>query len=150
MESRSVSIAWKIMMIPNFVALLFGLVFTFIPDVMLSMGYESFTGQSWSAFVSASPKTVDWILLTAGRMYGVHLLAMAGLFLAVTFMSFRKGERWSWYVLLIGSTLAWIFDTVAVLIMGIVPVAIGNVVMLLIDYAALGISAKDILSKKST
>ena len=148
MKSRSVSIAWKIMVVPNFVALFFGLVFTFIPDVMLTMGYESFTGQSWSAFVSASPKTVDWILLTAGRMYGVHILAMAVLFLAVTFMSFRKGERWSWYALLIGATLVWIFDAVATLIMGIVPIAIGNVVMLLIVYTALGISAKDILSKK--
>ena len=147
MKSRSVSIAWKIMMIPNFAILLFGLVFTFIPDAMNSQGFESFTGQNWSAFVSASPKTADLLLLTAGRMFGVHILIITVLFFGITLTSFRRGERWSWYALLTGVTL-FVFDIVAVLIMGLVPLAIGNVVVISLAYVALGISAKDILSKK--
>ena len=150
MKSRSVSIAWKIMMVPNFAVLLFGLVFTFIPDAMLSSGFESFTGQSWSALVSASPKTTDWILLTGGRMFGVHILVMTVLMLAITLKSFRRGESWSWYALLIGVTLGMTFDTVAVYIMGLIPLVVVNIVVLLIAYIALGISAKDILGKKST
>ena len=39
-------------------------------------------------------------------------------------------------------------DTVAVFIMGLIPLAIVNIVVLLLAYIALGISAKDILSKK--
>ena len=150
MESRSVRIAWKIMMVPNFAVLLFGLVFTFIPETMLSSGFESFTGQSWSAFVSASPKAADWILLTAGRMFGVHILVIAILIFAVTLMSFRRGERLSWYILLIASTFGYVSDAVAVYIMGLMPLVAINIVVLLIVYIALGISAKDILSKKST
>ena len=149
MKSRSVSAAWKIMMIPTFAILLFGLVFTFIPDAMNSQGFESFTGQSWSAFVSTSPNTTDWILLTAGRMFGVHILVITVLFFGITLTSFRKGERWSWYALLIGVTLT-AFDIVAVLIMGLLPVAIVDAVMISLAYVALGISARDILSKKST
>jgi hypothetical protein len=148
LESRSVSIAWKIMMIPNFAALLFGLVFAFAPEVMNSAGYESFTGQSWSAFVSANPKIADLILLTAGRIAGVHILVMAVLLFAVTLYGFRKGKSWSWYTLLITSTLGWVPDGVAVYIIGQMPLAIGSIVFLLIAYIALGISAKDILSKK--
>ena len=148
MESRSVSIAWKIMMIPNFAIWLFGLLFTFVPDAMNSLGFESMTGQSWSAFVSANPKIADYILLTDGRIAGVHLLAIAILSLAITLTSFRKGERWSWYALLITLTLMITFETVALLIMGQASVAIINVVLLLIVYLALGISAKDILRKK--
>ena len=148
MESRSVSIAWKIMMVANFAVLLFGLVFTFIPDAMLRSGFESFTGQSWSAFVSASPKTADWILLTAGRMFGVHILAIAILLSAITLTSFRRGERWSWYALLISSSLGMIPDIVAVYIMGLIPLVFIDIVVLLLVYIALGISAKDIFSKK--
>ena len=150
MESRSVRIAWKIMMVPNFAVLLFGLVFTFIPDAMNSQGFESFTGQNWSAFVSASPNTTDWILLTAGRMFGVHILVIAILIFAVTLMSFRRGERWSWYTLLMAITLGMTLDIVAVYIMGQIQVVAIDIIVLLIAYIALGISAKDILSKKST
>lgn len=133
MKSRSLSTAWKIMMIPNFAVLLFGLVFTFIPDAINSQGYESFTGQSWSAFVSTSPKTADLLLLTAGRMFGVHILIITVLLFGITLTSFRSGERWSWYALLIGDTL-FAFDIVAVLIMGLVPLAIGNVVVISLAY----------------
>ena len=148
MESRSVSIAWKIMMIPDFVALLFGFIFTFAPEIINSNGYESFTGLSWSAFVSANPKAADLILLTAGRIAGVHILVMAVLFLAVTLYGLRKGQGWSWYTLLISFTLVWVPDAVAVFIIGQTPLAIGSIIFLLIAYTALGISAKDILSKK--
>ena len=51
LKSRSVNIAWKIMMVANFAVLLFGLIFAFVPEAMNSSGYESFTGQNWSAFV---------------------------------------------------------------------------------------------------
>jgi hypothetical protein len=138
------------MMVPNFAVLLFGLVFTFIPAAILSSGFESFTGQSWSALVSASPKTADFILLTAGRMFGVHILLMTVLLFAITLKSFRRGERWSWYALLIGYTLGMTFDAVVVLIIGQVPVVVIDIVTLLLVYIALGISAKDILGKKST
>jgi hypothetical protein len=148
MKSRSVSIAWKIMMVPNLVGMLFGLIFTLVPDVMNSMGYESYTGQSWSAFVSASPKIADLLLLTAGRVAGVHMLVVSILAFGIILMSFRNGERWSWYTLLVGYTLAWTIPGVAALIMGLVPVAIASVVFLLLVYIALAISAKDILSKK--
>ena len=148
MESRSVSIAWKIMMIPDFVALLFGFIFTFAPEIINSNGYESFTGLSWSTFVSANPKAAELLLLTAGRMGGIHILVMAILFFAVTLYGLRRGQSWSWYTLLISFTLVWVPDAVAVYIIGQMPLAIGSIVFLLIAYIALGISAKDILSKK--
>jgi hypothetical protein len=148
LESRSVSIAWKLMMVPNIIVLVFGLVFTFIPDVMLSPGFDLFTGQTWSNFVSTSPEIADLFMLTAGRMFGVHILVMTIFALAITYYGFRKGERWSWYVLLGGYSLGLIFDAVAVSIIGQMEVVAVNLIMLLINYIALGIYAKDILGKK--
>jgi hypothetical protein len=83
-------------------------------------------------------------------MFGTHILVMAVLFFAVTLMGFRKGQSWSWYTLLIGITLVCVPDAVATFTMGLMPMAITNIVFLMIAYIALGISAKDILSKKST
>jgi hypothetical protein len=149
LKSKSVSIAWKIMMIPNFAVLLMGLVFTFIPDAILSNGFRLFSGQNWSDLVSASPKTAEFILLTAGRMFGVHVLAIAILLFAITLAGLRRGERWSWYALLSVDTLL-IFDIFAVSIIGEIPVVLMDIVMVSLSYIALGISAKEILGKKST
>jgi hypothetical protein len=148
MESRSVSIAWKIMMITNAVLLVFGLAFTFIPDVIYAPGFDMYTGQNWNSFVSSNSSVADLILLTAGRMFGVHILVLTILSFAVTVYGFRKGERWSWYTLLIAYTLGLVFDSIAVSIIGQMEVVAVDIIVLLIAYTALGISAKDILSKK--
>ena len=149
MESRSVSIAWKIIMVPNLVMVLFGVVFMAVPDVILSSGYGLFSGQSWSSLVTSSPRSAEWIVLF-GRMYGVHVMVIAILVIAITLMSFRKGERWSWYTLLIANTFGFVLDIAAQIYMGETAIPILNAVFLSLIYVALGISAKDILSKKST
>ena len=147
MKSRSVSIAWKIMMVPNLASLVFGLIFvaSYFSDAFINIGFEAFTGQSLSAI---SPKIAEYILFWF-IMCGVTVLAVTVLGFAVTLMSFRRGERWSWYALLIGNTLGWGYHTVSLLFWaGEIPNAMIGVVMLLITYIALAISAKDILSKK--
>ena len=147
MESRSVSIAWKIMIIPLVVGLFFAILFTFFTDAVLNMGFEPFTGQSWSTFVSVSPKIAEWISLWL-MGFGVFSIDLSVYGFAVTLMSFRRREHWSWYALLIGNTLSWIFSVGLTYILGEIPQAIISVVMLLIAYIALAIAAKDILSKK--
>ena len=147
LKSRSVNIAWKIMMIPNLIMVPFGIIFMVIPDAILSNSYSLFSGQSWSTL---SPKTVEFILMTAGRMYGTYVMAMVILLFAITLKSFRKGERWSWYTLLIAYTFGTTIHATALLILGEMPIASLNIVFLLLVYIALGISAKDMLSTKST
>lgn len=148
MTSRSLSAAWIIMLVTNIVILLFGLLFALSPLTMNTMGFEAYTGQSWSTFASANTKAVDFVLLTSGAMFGFHLLVMGVLFISITVTGFRKGQRWAWFALLIASTIGWVSDAVAVSIMGVPPLAIGNLLFLTLAYVALGISAKPIFSKK--
>jgi hypothetical protein len=136
-------------MVVNFAFLVFGLVFTFIPDAVLSSGFGLFSGQSWSDLVLASPKTAEFILLTAGRMFGVHILVLTVLSFAIVLKGFRRGESWAWYANLIVLP-GMIFDTVAVSIIGELPVVFIDIVVILLICVALGISAKDMLRKKST
>jgi len=81
--------------VPNLTVLLFGVPLALIPNALLSEGFQLFVGQSWSALLSAYPKTVEYIWLF-GRMFGAHMIAIAVLIIAITLKSFRRGENWSW------------------------------------------------------
>jgi len=145
--SRLLSIAWKILLIADFGVLFYGLLVVFGPDV-LSEGFRVSTGQSWLALLSVSPTTAEYILLL-WRLVGALNIAFAIVAIAVVLMSFRRGEAWSWYALLIGNTIGYGSPIAFDLTVG----AIGifeelEIIFMLLIYIALGISAKDILSKK--
>jgi len=72
---------------------------------ILPAGYEGFSGASWSELVRTSPMTADYMILLF-RTYGVHcaVFGLLGSLIAAT--SFRHGERWAWWALLLGNTMA--------------------------------------------
>lgn len=143
------SIAWKIIMVPNLTVLLFGVLLALIPDALLSEGFQLFVGQSWGALLSASPKTAEYITLF-GRMFGAHMIVIAVLIIAITLKSFRREQKWSWYTFLIGNTLGWSSAIAFDLTVGEISVVAIEFVMILLVYIALGISARGILGKKPT
>ena len=72
---------------------------------ILPAGYEGFSGASWSELVGTSPMTAGYMAVLF-RMYGVYnvLFGLMGSAIAVT--AFRRGERWAWWALLVGNTIA--------------------------------------------
>jgi hypothetical protein len=72
---------------------------------ILPAGYEGYTGGSWPALATASSPTVGYMVLLF-RMYGVYnvLFGLLGSIIAAT--AFRRGERWAWWALLVGNTVA--------------------------------------------
>ena len=72
---------------------------------ILPAGYEGYTGASWSALAAASPSVADYMVLLF-RMYGIYnvLFGVMGSVVAAT--AFRRGERWAWWALLVGNTVA--------------------------------------------
>lgn len=82
---------------------------------IITAEYQNFTGGSWSELINASPKTADFITILF-RMYGIFNVVFGFLTIAITVTAFRRGERWAWWTLLIGNTIAWgsaiIFDRV--------------------------------------
>jgi hypothetical protein len=69
-------------------------------------GYQGFTHGSWAELVATSPKTAEFITLVF-RLFGVlcATFGIVGVFIAAN--AFRRGERWAWWALLIGNTLAY-------------------------------------------
>ena len=72
---------------------------------ILPAGYEGYSGGSWSELAGASPLIAGYMTLLY-RMYGIYcvLFGLMGSAIAVT--AFRGGERWAWWTLLVGNTVA--------------------------------------------
>lgn len=82
---------------------------------IITAEYQNFTGGSWAELVNTSPKIADFITILF-RMYGIFNVVFGFLAIAITVTAFRRGERWAWWILLIGNTIAWgsaiVFDRV--------------------------------------
>jgi hypothetical protein len=72
---------------------------------ILTAGYEGFTRKSWSDLSNTSPMTARYIAVLF-RMYGVYIVAFGLTACAIAVTAFRRGERWAWWTLLVGNTIA--------------------------------------------
>jgi hypothetical protein len=72
---------------------------------ILPAGYEGYSGASWSDLAGAFPLIAGYMKVLF-RIYGVYcvLFGLMGSAIAVT--AFRRSERWAWWVLLVGNTVA--------------------------------------------
>ena len=72
---------------------------------ILPAAYEGYSGGSWSELEAASPANAGYIKMMY-RMYGIYcaLFGLLTTFIVVT--AFRRGERWAWWALLVGNTVA--------------------------------------------
>jgi hypothetical protein len=98
-------VAWLLILIADAGLLAWGAMAALAPQHLpgpgsipiLTAGYESFTGGSWSELADASPRTAAFIALLF-RMYGVYIVAFGLLAIAVTATAFRRSESWAWCV----------------------------------------------------
>ena len=72
---------------------------------ILPAAYEGYSGGSWSELVSASPATAGYIKVMY-RMYGIYCALFGLLASAIALTAFRRAERWAWWALLAGNTVA--------------------------------------------
>ena len=72
---------------------------------ILPAGYEGYSGASWSELASASPLAAGYMTLLY-RMYGVYNILFGLMGSVIVLTAFRRGERWAWWALLVGNTVA--------------------------------------------
>lgn len=72
---------------------------------ILPAGYEGYSGGSWSQLVETSPLIAGYVTVL-WRMYGIYCAVFGVLGSAITVTAFRRGERWAWWALLVGNTIA--------------------------------------------
>jgi len=107
-------VAWLLMLSADAGLLAWGAMAALAPDRLpgpggipiLTAGYEGFTKGSWQELMQASPGAANYVTLLF-RLYGAYIVAFGLLALAITVVPFRRGERWAWWALLAGNTLAY-------------------------------------------
>ncbi len=74
---------------------------------ILPAGYEGFTGGSWQALVTTSPRSAEYVTLLF-RMFGLYGVAFSLVAIGIAAYALRRGERWAWWALLVGNTMTFV------------------------------------------
>ena len=72
---------------------------------ILVAGYEGFSKGSWSDLVRTAPMAARYMDVLY-RTYGMYNVVIGLLGSAIAVTAFRRGERWAWWALLVGNTIA--------------------------------------------
>jgi hypothetical protein len=108
-------VAWILVLIADIGLLAWGAMAALAPEHLLGPGggpilpaeYEGFTGYSWPALTNTSPMATRFMTLVF-RMYGTYGVAFTLMAIAISVTAFRHGDRWAWWALLVGNTLAFV------------------------------------------
>jgi len=106
-------VAWIFILIVNVAYVVWGAGAAASPDhllgpggkAILPAGYEGYSGGSWSELAAASPLIAGYMKVLY-RLYGIYCILFGLMGSAISVTAFRRGERWAWWALLVGNTIA--------------------------------------------
>jgi hypothetical protein len=106
-------IAWILILIVDVGYIAWGAMAALAPDglvgpggkAILPAGYEGFSGDSWAQLLRTSPMIAKYMIVLF-RMYGIYNVLFGVMGSAIAITAFRRGDRWAWWVLLVGNTIA--------------------------------------------
>jgi len=152
MQASSVKIASTVMMAMGIYALVVSLFWIFLTEVMFVSDFTAYTGQSLSDALANGSKSAE-LWLVAKRLIGIELLPISLLMIFITQKSYRKGERWSWYALLIAGIITWrslIGYKVAIGYFQPTPSSMTFIIGAILFIIGIALPAKAMLGKQST
>lgn len=98
--------------------------------------------------ISALGQNILEFMTFTTQMFGLCMLFAALLFLAITLVPYRKGEKWSWYAILVIGGI-YVAGALTLTYIGMTSHALVTIVMTLLWIVGLAIPAKEILQKPS-
>jgi len=149
MQVLSVKVAWKVMLAMGIYLAAIGLILLLAPQASLEEEV-TFMENTWTDLTSNNPRLVEWLLILA-REKGAFALSIAAAIIGISLAGYRKGEKWSWYTLLVSGIMAWSGGLMYHLTIGINKAPIGGTVIIIgsiIFIVAIALPAKVILGKK--
>ena len=110
-------------------------------QAILPAGYEGYSGGSWSELSSGFPVIAGYMTLLF-RMYGLYCVLFGFMGSVIAMTAFRRGERWAWWVLLVGNTAALLSAmTYDMTVSAIGPFELTEYVGLALVWGALAVTA---------
>ncbi len=108
---------------------------------ILPAAYEGYSGGSWSELLGTSPLIAGYMTVLY-RMYGIYCVSFGLMASAITVMAFRRGERWAWWTLLVGNTIALVSAiTMDKIVNAIGPFEMAEYLGLALVWGALAVTA---------
>ena len=101
-----IKIGSSIMMANAVFALVVSILWVSITEVMFVSDFLAYTSQDLSTALDHGAKVAE-LWLTTKRLWGVELFGISSLMIFITAKSYSKGEKWSWYALLVGGCILW-------------------------------------------
>lgn len=106
-------IAWTLILIVDAAYVVWGALAAAMPDGLLGPGgqailpaaYQGYSGESWPELLRTSPMTAHYMIVLY-RMYGIYCVVFGLMASAIAVTAFRRGDRWAWWTLLAGNTIA--------------------------------------------
>jgi hypothetical protein len=106
-------IAWILVLVVDLAYIAWGGMAAVMPDgligpggkAILPAGYEGYSGGSWPDLLRGSPQTAAYMIVLY-RLYGIYCVVFGVMGSAIAATAFRRGERWAWWTLLAGNTIA--------------------------------------------
>jgi len=151
LSKSSVKIGSSIMMAMAVFALIVSILWVSITEVMFVSDFLAYTGQDLSDALVAGSKSAELWLITK-RLWGFELIGISVLMMFVTARSYTKGERWSWFALLVTGCILWgslIGYKVAIGYFQLTMSSMTFIVGVILFAFGLVVPAKTILGKKS-
>jgi uncharacterized membrane protein YhaH (DUF805 family) len=142
-------VAWILILIADAGLLAWGAMAALVPEHLLgpggtpilAAGYEGYSKGSWPELAHAFPMTAQYMVVLF-RMYGVYIVAFGLMAIAITVTAFRRGERWAWWALLAGNTIAYVSAmTYDLTVNAIGPFELTEYLGLAVIYGALAVTA---------
>jgi len=105
-RERSVRIGGVVMHVMAVYALVVALLWIFITEIMFVSDFAAYTGQTYSDYLSSSPAFARIYIITK-KLLGVQTLSTSILMIFVAQRCYKKGEKWSWYAMLLSGIVTW-------------------------------------------
>ena len=106
MKKSSLRIASTIMFGMGIYVIVMSIAWIFLTEIVFVSDFLGFTGQSYAEFLVSNPLQAEIYMITK-KLLGVTLLLTGILVVIITRKSYSKGEKWSWYALLITGVMLW-------------------------------------------
>ncbi len=106
MQESSIKIGAKVMLVMGIYSLVLSLSWIFLTEVMFVSIFKGYTGESLSDALASGSKSAE-LWLVAQRLIGAILLPVSLLMIFICQKSYSRGERWSWYALLMAGSITW-------------------------------------------
>jgi hypothetical protein len=121
----------------------------FVTEIMFVSDFAWYTGQTFPEYLESDPEFAKIYIITK-KLIGVMLLVIGLLILLINQFAYRKGEKWSWFAILVAGSIAWGTFIVYKIVIGYIGVsmitfALGAALVLV----GIIFPAKEILHKKT-